>query len=259
MKILDLLANDNYLIVNRDLVKLLGLRQAVMFGELCSEQNYWNKTAGEDGQWFYSTQENIEEKIGLSPYEQREALKVLEEKGLVERQKKGIPCKTYYRVCLEQVVKIFDNWDSRNFTTGHEEISQQKNIQEKTQDNKITFEDVRKKQVDNTMIDNLIYSHTENEKLRETLHTFIEYRKKKRSPMTELAVRMMLKKLAAFTDEEQIDALETSIVSNWEGVFPKHQKNDPQQKPIGKVAHKAEEYEDDFDENGNVRWDKFGL
>ena len=133
MNILHLLANDNYLIVNRDMVKLLGLRQAVMFGELCSEQNYWNKQAGEDGQWFYSTQENIEDKIGLSPYEQREALKVLEEKGLIERQKKGIPCKTYYRVCLEQVIKIFDNWTSKPLTTGSEETSQlNNNKQDKT-------------------------------------------------------------------------------------------------------------------------------
>jgi DNA-binding Lrp family transcriptional regulator len=253
MNVLDLLANDNYLIVNRDMVKLLGLRQAVMFGELCSEQNYWNKQAGEDGQWFYSTQENIEDKIGLSPYEQREALKVLEEKGLIERQKKGIPCKTYYRVCLEQVVKIFDNWTSKPLTTGSEENSQlNNNKQDKTKENKITYEDVRKKQEANTMIDNLIYHHTENAKLRETLHTFLEYRNKKRSPMTELAVRMMLKKLAPFTEEEQIDAIETSIVSNWEGVFPKHKVyGQNEQKSVGKVAHKSSEYDEGFDENGN--------
>lgn len=254
MNVLDLLANDNYLIVNRDMVKLLGLRQAVMFGELCSEQNYWNKTAGEDGQWFYSTQENIEDKIGLSPYEQREALKVLEEKGLIERQKKGIPCKTYYRVCLEQVVKIFDNWTSKPLTTGSEGISQQNNnIQEKTKEKtKVTYEQVNEAQKRNTAIDYLIEGFTDNVKVKEALCSFVQYRKGKRSPMSEYAFKLMLKRLDGFTDEERIDAIETSIVSNWEGVFPKHKDRvQNQQKAVGKVAHKSSEYDEGFDENGN--------
>lgn len=249
MSILDLLANDNYLIVNRDLVKMLGLRQAVMFGELCSEQNYWNKQAGEEGQWFYSTQENIEDKIGLSPYEQREALKVLEEKGLIERQKKGTPCKTYYRVCLEQVVKIFDNWTSKPFTTGSEEISQiNNNKQDKNKEKtKVSYEQVTEAQRRNTEIDNLIDSFTENVKLKEALHSFVKYRKGRRSPMSEFAFKLMLKKLDGFTDEERIDAIETSIVSNWEGVFPKHKSVKEEQKNVGKVAHGNEDYNEDFD------------
>lgn len=248
MKVLDLLANDNYLIVNRDMVKLLGLRQAVMFGELCSEQNYWNKQAGEDEQWFYSTQENIEDKIGLSPYEQREALKVLEEKGLIERQKKGIPCKTYYRVCLEQVVKIFDNWTSKSLTTGNEEISQLNNNNQDKSNEKTKEE----KKDDAILIENEIICHTGNEKLRAMLREFVEYRRNKRERMSQRAFKMMLNKLEGFTDEEQIDALETSIISNWTGVFPKHKDRvQSQQKAVGKVAHKPSEYDEGFDENGN--------
>lgn len=249
MNILDVLANDNYLIVNRNLVKLLGLRQAVMFGELCSEQNYWNKQAGEDGQWFYSTQENIEDKICLSPYEQREALKVLEEKGLIEKQKKGIPCKTYYRVCLEQVVKIFDNWTSKSLTNGSKEIPQQNNNkQDKT--NEKTKED---KKDDTLSIENEIVNYTGNEKLRAMLREFVEYRRQKREKMTLRAFYLMLKKLEGFTDEEQIDALETSIISNWAGVFPKHGKQTEQN--IGKVAHESDVYLSDFNADGSFKWE----
>lgn len=32
-----------------------------------------------------------------------------------------------------------------------------------------------------------------------------------------------------------------------------------QQKAVGKVAHKANEYGDDFDENGNFKWEKYGV
>ena len=124
VSLLSLIAADNFIVINRDLIKILGLKGAVLFGEFCSEQNYYNKKENsEECLWFFSTQENIQDKTGLSPYEQRETIKLLIEKGLIETKKQGIPCKNYYRVCLEQVVKNFNNWMSKNFTTGCQKIS----------------------------------------------------------------------------------------------------------------------------------------
>ena len=269
MNVLDLLANDNYLIVNRDLVKLLGLRQAVMFGELCSEQNYWNKMAGEDGQWFYSTQENIEDKIGLSPYEQREALKVLEEKGLIERQKKGIPCKTYYRVCLEQVVKIFDNWTSKHLTTGSEENSQlNNNKQDKTKEKtKVSFVENPQKEIKDR-----IFPKAEAEKAIELWNSIPSLPNViKLSDKRKLALKNLLKEYDWGQFEQVIENIRTSSFLNgtsgrwqcsfdWilnrnnflkvlEGQYKDREQNE--QKSVGKVAHKPSEYDEGFDENGN--------
>ena len=57
----ELLSTDGYIQVNRKLIKLLGLHEAIIVGELCSEYNYWNRNNGleEDGS-FYSTRDNIE-------------------------------------------------------------------------------------------------------------------------------------------------------------------------------------------------------
>lgn len=117
-----------------------------------------------------------------------------------------------------------------------------------------TEEKVKKerKSDESISIENEIVNYTGNEKLRAMLREFVEYRRNKRERMSQRAFKMMLNKLEGFTDEEQIDALETSIISNWTGVFPKHKDRvQSQQKAVGKVAHKPSEYDEGFDENGN--------
>lgn len=47
--IISLLAADNYLVVNRDLARELGLNTAILLGELCSEHNYYEKTGQLEG------------------------------------------------------------------------------------------------------------------------------------------------------------------------------------------------------------------
>ena len=59
----ELLATDGYIQVNKKLIKTLGLHEAIIIGELCSEYNYWkNREELVEGS-FYSTRENIEEMI----------------------------------------------------------------------------------------------------------------------------------------------------------------------------------------------------
>lgn len=125
----------------------------------------------------------------------------------------------------------------------------QSNTDIRTTENKVKKEEKK----DATLsIENEIVKYTGNEKLRAMLREFVEYRIQKREKMSERAFNMMLNKLGGFTDEEQIDALETSIISNWAGVFPKHKdRGQNEQKAVGKVAHKPSEYDEGFDENGN--------
>lgn len=115
----------------------------------------------------------------------------------------------------------------------------------RSNENKVKKEE---KKDDTLSIENEIVNYTGNEKLRAMLREFVEYRRQKREKMSERAFKMMLNKLAGFTDEEQIDALETSIISNWAGVFPKHKdRGQNEQKAVGKVAHGRGDYNEDFD------------
>lgn len=106
MILASLLSSSKYIIVNKDLIKILGLNEAVILGELCSEYTYWENTNQlMDGEYFYSTRENIEKNTGINAHFQRIAMKNLEQKGIVTLKKMGIPCKIYYKINENSVIE----------------------------------------------------------------------------------------------------------------------------------------------------------
>ena len=98
MNILSILASDNYIVLNRDLLKKYGINVTLMLCELASEYNYFDKNGKLEDGMFYSTIDNISEKTGLSKYQQAEALKVLDEVGIVKSVIKGMPAKRYFNI-----------------------------------------------------------------------------------------------------------------------------------------------------------------
>ena len=115
MDIISLLANDNYIVVNKDLIKLYGINTSLLLGELASEYNYYNKNQllDENG-YFYSTIENIEENTGLSRHQQKKSLEELKELGIIEIKVKGLPAKRYIKLNIE----ILTNKFVKNLQTG---------------------------------------------------------------------------------------------------------------------------------------------
>lgn len=111
INIVSLLASDNFIVINRDLLKMYGLNVALMLCELASEYNYYSKEGKleEDG-LFFSTIENISDKTGLSRYQQAEALKKLNEMGIVRTIVKGVPAKRYFKLDIKKLAsKIVNN------------------------------------------------------------------------------------------------------------------------------------------------------
>lgn len=102
--ILKLLASDGFITVNKHLIRVLGLEEAVLIGELASKYNYYenNNMLTPDG-FFFATAEDIEHNTGLSAHKQRKAFNNLEEKGLLETKFKGIPPKKYFKLNTEEL------------------------------------------------------------------------------------------------------------------------------------------------------------
>ena len=75
--LMSILSNDGYIILNKYVMKVLGLHEAVLLGELCSEYIYWYREQKLQEGYFFSTRENIEKETTLSPHQQRQALKKL--------------------------------------------------------------------------------------------------------------------------------------------------------------------------------------
>lgn len=101
--IMNLLSNNGFIIVNKQLIKKIGLNAAIILGEMCSEYTYWNSTNRLVDGFFYSTRENIEENTGLSPYQQRQAFKQLIDKGIIITKEMGMPQKTWYFLDEEKI------------------------------------------------------------------------------------------------------------------------------------------------------------
>lgn len=117
MGILQLLGTRNYIVVNKELIKIIGLEETIILGELASEYNYYlEKEELEDG-CFYSTIENIENNTGLNEYKQRKAINNLKDKKIIEVKIKGIPAKRYIKLNEEQVINILNNKFSNNLRT----------------------------------------------------------------------------------------------------------------------------------------------
>lgn len=96
-------------------MKVAGVEEAIILGELCSQYEYRNSRGelDEEGR-FYCTVEDLEEKTTFSEYKQRKALKKLESFGLINSKVKGIPAKRFIKINEEQVLKIFVTADQNN-------------------------------------------------------------------------------------------------------------------------------------------------
>ena len=167
--LMSILSNDGYIILNKYVMKALGLHEAILLGELCSEYIYWYKEEKLQDGFFYSTRENIEKETTLSPFQQRQALKKLTEMGLVEILEKDMPKKTYYKVDEEKVykflletdlnlteVKKFNDKTSNNLTSSDEKIKHKEVKKIKINNNK---KNNNKK--NNNILSNLITGETE--------------------------------------------------------------------------------------------------
>lgn len=106
MSLLKQLAFTNYISVNRTLIKLFGLEEAVIIGQLCSEYEYWESQDKLIDGMFYCTVEKLEETTGLSEYKQRVALKNLQNSGIIQTDLKGIPATRYFYIVEDKLLNL---------------------------------------------------------------------------------------------------------------------------------------------------------
>lgn len=90
--------------------------------------------------------------------------------------------------------------------------------------------------------DEQIAEYTQNEDLQNALKAFLQMRSFIKKPMTEYALKLMLKKLDELgnTDDAKIAILNQSITHNWQGIFPLKDGNTKQEK----------QPENKYDQNG---------
>lgn len=270
MNILSLLASDNYIVINRDLLKKYGINVTLMLCELASEYNYFDKSGMLDDGMFFSTIDNIYEKTGLSKYQQTEALKVLDKIGIVKSVVKGIPAKRYFKIDVEelakQIVNILPSSCKKIGKLDGEKVETKNNNRKLINNsNNLKDKESKKEDTNNTQIEHVekttcrkkkktisydeqIAEYTDNEELQDALKAFLQMRSFIKKPMTEYALKLMLKKLDEFgnTDDTKIAILNQSITNNWQCIFPLKDENTKQEKKQKKYDQNGYGSEEEF-------------
>lgn len=237
MSILKLLASENYITVNKTLIKELGLEGAVLFGTLCSEYDLWSKQGKlKDGKFFCSL-EKIEELTTLSPYKQRKLLSELQEKGLLTVTLEGLPATRYFELNEEQVINLFNVRSKKISHQQDKQFNISNNINSKNKNSNISFNKLKEHSSENfelkssstqkskqsrySKIISLINDFTDNAELRDVLIKYFNLLIEMKVNLYTNQFKGLLHKLKSLADDEPTmqKIVENSIEHGWKSFY----------------------------------------
>ncbi len=207
-QLLKMYSQSNYMVVNRDLAKRIGLTNSIVFGQLCSLQDSL-------GEWFYFTQDRLADACCISVATIKRSLTELRRDGYIQTVRKGTPCKTLYSIQWSNLI-------AQNELTSEVKMSQldssewPNKISNKQSTNKVSNKNTKAK-----LFDDVFKELEVSDNLKKSLTDFIEMRKSIKSPMTVRALELSIKKLRTLSNLEttQISIVEQSIMNSWRGLF----------------------------------------
>ena len=106
MSVKRLLIGDNYLKLNKDVVRNYGYDFAHLLDELCYESDYWESNGLLIDGFFYSTVKNLENKTWIPEKRQRKAVEEMQKIGFLEIKLKGLPKKRFFKIDEEKLFKF---------------------------------------------------------------------------------------------------------------------------------------------------------
>ena len=99
-----LLSSSAYLVVNKQLARQIGLKAVVLLADLISKENYFLIKGTLKEGWFFNTSKNIERDTTLTNYQQKKAIKKLEEIGFIETSLKGMPATIHFKILENKIL-----------------------------------------------------------------------------------------------------------------------------------------------------------
>ena len=112
-----LLSSTAFIILNKELARRIGLKEAILLADLISKEEYFIKNGTISEGWFFNTEANIEADTTLNPYHQRKCLKTLRKYEIIETKRKGIPAKQFFKINEFKVMQILNNLIVKDCTT----------------------------------------------------------------------------------------------------------------------------------------------
>lgn len=214
-----LLMSSGSLVINKQLAHALGLEAAIMYSELLSKIDYFDER-GEltEDREFFNTIEDMEKDTTLSEYQQKKAIKILQDLNLIRVKVKGLPARRYfwinedYDFVMSVIRNKFPNiqkLESENLGANNTNINNTKYI----------YKGSKKSSPYQPKISSIM--ETKTAEFKEAFSEFRDMRVKIKKPMTDGAVYRMLQRLdkLAKDQDKQIQILLQSVDRNWQDVY----------------------------------------
>lgn len=99
-----LLMTSNFYVLNKQLVKSLGIETAFFLTTLVEA----DETLADDEGWFYQNSKTLEEITGLSNHKQTKCIEQLISLGILLQENKGVPMKRYFKLNYDQILKFLN-------------------------------------------------------------------------------------------------------------------------------------------------------
>jgi hypothetical protein len=142
-----------------------------------------------------------------------------------------------------------NNTQNRQVEISEELKQMQKEIEQLKAENEKLKTKKKKPKKQTKSYDEQIAEYTENEELQNALKAFVQMRSFIKKPMTEYALKLMLKKLDELgnNDTAKIAILNQSITHNWQGIFPlKNEYTNQEKQPEKKYDQNGYESEEEL-------------
>jgi hypothetical protein len=102
---------NGYIVVNKNLIQILGLLEAIVLGNYISKSKYFQKNNPENDDWFFLTHESQMEELNLGERVIRRCKQELIQRRILEIKSKGIPAKEWLRINLDNLAKLVRGQD----------------------------------------------------------------------------------------------------------------------------------------------------
>lgn len=249
MNIINILAANNFFIFNKDIAKNYGTNVALLLGSLCNRYSYYQKKKElliiDGKEYFFCIREHIYNDTGLTEYFQRQATKILENLGILQIKRKGIPSKNFYHINTQKLNEILEDTspspdeeqdvngvnsnnnniniisDTNNPDFISSEINTEKNSiskNDKCKEKKLTKKQLLKieQEKNDLEISNIISQFTENSNIQKLLRQYVDVRKQK--GLSSAQVYIMLEDLKSYCGNDlayQEMCIRKAIAGGW--------------------------------------------
>jgi hypothetical protein len=219
-------SSDAYLVLNKTLVKELGLVTAAVIANYIDKDKYFRQNQPKNKGWFFLTYEDQQKQLNIGMHSLKKVKKYLVEKDILMTKRRGVPAKEWFKINYKKLTNTIGL--VRMKSTGLDNMKSTTLIKEnKYKENK------NKKNNKKRLIEHFPKDWQQNEKFSQVIEEYEQHRKEKKNTPTPTASSRLAKKLTKYKIDHAIASIERSIEKSWIGVFPENTKKEssPSNKP----------------------------